>query len=413
MALVTGGTRGIGAAICRQLADAGAEVAAGYWRDHEAAEKFVAEHDRRVPGAADHRARGEHRRGRRLPARACSEVIDQHGRLDILVNNAGITIDRTVAKMTDEDWQKVIAVNLSGAFFMAQAALEHMLERGTGRIVSVSSVIGETGSIGQANYAASKSGLFGLTKSLAKEAIFQLNRAQRPPGDGIGLTVNAVTPGYIATDMLATIPDKVLDRITRADPGGPARAGRRRSPGWSASSRPTSPPTSPGRSGPSTAAWTCELEESWKTTREVLVLSAVRTAIGKYGGGLAAVPPCDLAATVVREAVGRAGVDPSDVGHAVFGNVIHTEVRDMYLGRVAAVNGGLPVETPAFTAEPAVRQRAAGDRVRGAGDQARRLRRRGGRRRGVDEPRPVLAARHAVGAADAGRRRSSTRWSAR
>jgi acetyl-CoA C-acetyltransferase len=83
--------------------------------------------------------------------------------------------------------------------------------------------------------------------------------------------------------------------------------------------------------------------------RDVLVLSGTRTAIGKYGGGLAAVPPCDLAATVVREAVRRAGVAPSDVGHAVFGNVIHTEVRDMYLGRVAAVNGGLPVETPAFT----------------------------------------------------------------
>src|SRR5258708_39272214 len=81
----------------------------------------------------------------------------------------------------------------------------------------------------------------------------------------------------------------------------------------------------------------------------VRVLSATRTAIGRYGGGLAAVPPCDLAATVVREAVSRAGVEPADVGHAVFGNVIHTEVRDMYLGRVAAVNGGLPVETPAFT----------------------------------------------------------------
>jgi acetyl-CoA C-acetyltransferase len=83
--------------------------------------------------------------------------------------------------------------------------------------------------------------------------------------------------------------------------------------------------------------------------RDVLVLSGTRTAIGKYGGGLAAVPPCDLAAAVVRDSVSRAGVDPSDVGHAVFGNVIHTEVRDMYLGRVAAVNGGLPVETPAFT----------------------------------------------------------------
>lgn len=83
--------------------------------------------------------------------------------------------------------------------------------------------------------------------------------------------------------------------------------------------------------------------------RNVLVLSAVRTAIGKYGGGLAAVPPCDLAATVVREAVARARVAPADVGHAVFGHVIHTEARDMYLSRVAAVNGGLPVETPAFT----------------------------------------------------------------
>jgi acetyl-CoA C-acetyltransferase len=83
--------------------------------------------------------------------------------------------------------------------------------------------------------------------------------------------------------------------------------------------------------------------------KDVLVLSAVRTAIGRYGGGLAPVPPCDLAATVVTEAVDRAGVAPADVGHAVFGNVIHTEARDMYLARVAAVNGGLPVQTPAFT----------------------------------------------------------------
>ena len=83
--------------------------------------------------------------------------------------------------------------------------------------------------------------------------------------------------------------------------------------------------------------------------RDVFVLSGTRTPIGKYGGGLAAVPPCDLGATVVREAVSRAGVEPGQVGHTVFGNVIHTEVRDMYLGRVVSVNGGLPVETPAFT----------------------------------------------------------------
>ena len=219
VALVTGGTRGIGAAICSYLAARGADIAAGFWRDHEHADKFLATMtddypERRITVHEGNIGQADDCR------RVLREVIDQHGRVDILVNNAGITIDRTVAKMTDEDWQKVIAVNLSGAFFMAQAAVEHMIERGTGRIINVSSVIGETGNIGQANYAASKSGLFGLTKSLAKEGIFQLNRAQRPPGDGIGLTVNAVTPGFIATDMLATIPDKVMDKIRGQIPVG-------------------------------------------------------------------------------------------------------------------------------------------------------------------------------------------------
>jgi NAD(P)-dependent dehydrogenase (short-subunit alcohol dehydrogenase family) len=222
VALVTGGTRGIGAAICHHLADAGADIAAGYWRHHEPAEKFLAEmtaeYGRRV--TVHHGNIGDAGDCKRV----VRDVIEQHGRLDILVNNAGITVDRTVAKMTDDDWHRVISVNLSGTFFIAQAALDHMIQRGTGRIVTVSSVIGETGNIGQANYAASKSGLFGLTKSLAKEAIFQLNRAGRPTGDGVGLTVNAVTPGYIATDMLATIPDKVLDRIRTQIPVG--RLGR-------------------------------------------------------------------------------------------------------------------------------------------------------------------------------------------
>ncbi len=219
VALVTGGTRGIGAAIGRELASEGAQVAAGYWHGHEGAEKFLASMTADFPGQQITVHEGNIGNGDDC-RRVLHEVIDQYGRVDILVNNAGITIDRTVAKMTDDDWQKVIAVNLSGAFFMAQAAVEHMIERGTGRIINVSSVIGETGNIGQINYAASKSGLFGLTKSLAREAIFQLSRAERPVGDGIGLTVNAVTPGFIATDMLATIPDKVLDRIRSQIPVG-------------------------------------------------------------------------------------------------------------------------------------------------------------------------------------------------
>jgi NAD(P)-dependent dehydrogenase (short-subunit alcohol dehydrogenase family) len=223
VALVTGGTRGIGAAICRSLADEGASIAAGYSRHHEDAQKFQSVMSDEYPERLCTLHEGNIGRADDC-RRVVRDVISQHGRLDILVNNAGITIDRTVAKMSDEDWLRVIAVNLSGAFFIAQAALEHMIERGTGRIVSVSSVIGETGNIGQANYAASKSGLFGLTKSLAREAIFQLNRAERPPGDGIGVTVNAVTPGFIATDMLATIPEKVLDRIRGQIPAG--RLGR-------------------------------------------------------------------------------------------------------------------------------------------------------------------------------------------
>ena len=222
VALVTGGTSGIGAAISRRLAQQGAHIAAGYWGFDDRAQEYlvamkadfpdrqVTLHEGNVAIADDCR-------------RVVREVVDQHGRIDILVNNAGITIDRTVAKMTDDDWQSVLDVNLSGAFYLSQAAMRHMLERGTGRIISISSVIGETGNIGQANYAASKSGLFGLTKSLAKEAAFQLKRAGLL-GDGIGLTVNAVAPGFIATDMLATVPEKVLDGIRAQVPLG--RLGR-------------------------------------------------------------------------------------------------------------------------------------------------------------------------------------------
>jgi acetoacetyl-CoA reductase/3-oxoacyl-[acyl-carrier protein] reductase len=216
---VTGGTRGIGAAISRSLVSQGATVAAGYGRNTEQAQKFLAELSAASDGAEVSVHQGDVSSGDDC-RRTIREVIDTHGRLDILVNNAGITIDKTVAKMTDDEWNKVIAVNLSGAFFLAQAALAHMLERGTGRIVIVSSIIGEIGAIGQANYAASKSGLFGLTKTLAREALFQLSRSGKLTDDSISVTVNTVTPGYVATEMVQAIPDKVLDRIKSTIPAG-------------------------------------------------------------------------------------------------------------------------------------------------------------------------------------------------
>jgi acetoacetyl-CoA reductase/3-oxoacyl-[acyl-carrier protein] reductase len=219
VAFVTGGTRGIGAAISKSLASQGATVAAGYGRNTEQAQKFLAE----LSGASGGAEVSVHQGDVGIAddcRRTIREVIDRHGRLDILINNAGITIDKTVAKMTEDEWNKVIGVNLSGAFFLAQAALAHMLERGSGRIVMVSSVIGEMGAIGQANYAASKAGLFGLTKTLAREACFQMGRAGMLTEDGVGVTVNAITPGYVATEMVETIPEKVLDRIKGSIPMG-------------------------------------------------------------------------------------------------------------------------------------------------------------------------------------------------
>ncbi len=140
--------------------------------------------------------------------RVIAEVLDSHGRLDILVNNAGITIDKTVRKMAPEDWDRVIHVNLSGAFYLSRAILQHMLDRGSGRIVNISSVVGSAGNIGQANYAAAKSGVFGLTMSLALETARK------------GITVNSVTPGYITTDMTAAVPDAARQKIIERIPVG-------------------------------------------------------------------------------------------------------------------------------------------------------------------------------------------------
>ena len=218
VALVTGGARGIGASICTSLARQGATIAAGYSGNQANAEEF----------AAGFRSRFErspisvHRGNIGVPddcRRVVAEVIEEHGRLDILVNNAGITMDRTVLKMTDDDWSTVIGVNLSGAFFMSQAALRHMLERGSGRIINVSSIVGEVGNIGQTNYAASKSGLLGMTKSLALEVSFLLARSGKL-GIEPGLTVNVVSPGVIGTEMVQAIPERIRENLTQKIPLG-------------------------------------------------------------------------------------------------------------------------------------------------------------------------------------------------
>jgi acetoacetyl-CoA reductase len=201
VALVTGGIRGIGAAISDRLAARGVTVAAGYSRDKEAADRFRETH----PGSSVHQgnvgSNGD-------CERVIDEVLAQHGRLDILVNNAGITVDKTVRRMTPEDWDRVVQVNLSGAFYLTRAILQHMLDRGSGRIINISSIIGESGNIGQANYAAAKAGLFGLTMSLAQETARK------------GITVNSVAPGYISTEMVAAVPKEALDRVVAKIPVG-------------------------------------------------------------------------------------------------------------------------------------------------------------------------------------------------
>jgi acetoacetyl-CoA reductase len=201
VALVTGGIRGIGAAIGDRLAARGVTIAAGYSRDKEAADLFRETH----PGSSVHQ--GD------IGAvedceRVISEVLSQHGRLDVLVNNAGITADKTVRRMTPHDWDRVVQVNLSGAFYLSRAILQHMLDRGSGRIINISSIIGESGNIGQANYAAAKAGLFGLTMSLAQETARK------------GITVNSVAPGYVSTEMVAAVPQAALEKVIAKIPAG-------------------------------------------------------------------------------------------------------------------------------------------------------------------------------------------------
>jgi acetoacetyl-CoA reductase len=203
VALVTGGVRGIGLAISERLIRAGAFVAAGYSRDQASADRFAEAHAAdgctvfrgNIASAAD-------------CERVVADVLERYGRLDVLVNNAGITLDHTVRRMSHAEWDRVLQVNLSGAFYMSKAALPHMIERGSGRVVNISSIIGERGNVGQANYAAAKSGLFGLTMSLALETA------------GHGITVNCVAPGFVATEMVEAMAPDALARVVEQIPVG-------------------------------------------------------------------------------------------------------------------------------------------------------------------------------------------------
>ena len=203
VALVTGGIRGIGLAICERLMNRGVRVAAGYSSNRDTAQQFCDKYADR--GVTIHQGNiGSNDDC----VRVIQEVLDQHGQLDILINNAGITVDKTVRKMTPEEWDKVIHVNLSGAFYLSRAILTHMLGRGYGRIINISSVIGSAGGFGQANYAAAKSGMFGLTMSLALETATK------------GITVNTVTPGFITTDMTAAVPAAAMEKVIARIPAG-------------------------------------------------------------------------------------------------------------------------------------------------------------------------------------------------
>jgi acetoacetyl-CoA reductase len=192
VAVVSGGTRGIGAAISKALKANGYIVAANYAGNAEAAAKFNEE--TKIPvykwDVSDYKACAE----------GLKKVAEDLGPIDVLVNNAGVTRDTMFHKMTPEQWYDVINVNLNSLFNMTRPVIEGMRERGFGRIVNISSINGQKGQIGQANYTASKAGDIGFTKSLAQE-----NASK-------GITVNAVCPGYIATDMVKAVPVEVLEK---------------------------------------------------------------------------------------------------------------------------------------------------------------------------------------------------------
>ncbi|MCL2568252.1 MAG: 3-oxoacyl-ACP reductase FabG [Oscillospiraceae bacterium] len=193
VAIITGAAKGLGQSMAELFAREGARVIAA---------------DMSAPG---YEAAGvEHRHLNVTDAAACArffeDVVRDYGRIDILVNNAGITRDAMLHKMTDEMWGQVLDVNLTGIFNLTRHVGPHMRTEGAGSIINISSVVGEFGNLGQSNYAATKAGVIGLTKSLAKELAIK----------GAKVRVNAISPGYIMTDILHTVPQELLDKFSAA-----------------------------------------------------------------------------------------------------------------------------------------------------------------------------------------------------
>jgi 3-oxoacyl-(acyl-carrier-protein) reductase len=203
--IVTGAARGIGRAIALEFGREGANVAVGYAQNAALADEVV-DQIRTLGGEA--MPLGADVADAAQVGPAIASVIDRFGTIDVLVNNAGITRDRSLAKMSGDEWDAVIETNLSSVFRVTSAVLPHMVKAGYGRIVSISSIIGLHGNFGQANYAAAKAGIIGFTKAAALEVARK------------GITVNAVAPGFIETEMLAATSEDVRNRILENVPMG-------------------------------------------------------------------------------------------------------------------------------------------------------------------------------------------------